>query len=91
MKRDCLKEKTDDAKGNKKPNGGRREGGGGGGAPPRAALAYAVSAGQAGRLNVSGSTSGPSTWVLDSGATNYMAPGMWASPSRRWVAGPMSV
>jgi len=73
MKRDCLKKKADDAKGNKKPNGGRREGGCGGGAPPRAALAYAASAGQAGKRNASGSSSGSSTWVLDSGATNHMA------------------
>jgi len=73
MKRDCLKKKADDAKGNKKPNGGRRESGGGGGAPPRAALAHAASAGQVGKLNASGSTSGPSTWVFDSGATNHMA------------------
>jgi len=73
MKRDCLKKKADDAKGNKKPNGGRREGGGGGGAPPRAALAYATSEGQAGKLNAAGSTSGSSTWVLDSGATNHVA------------------
>ena len=73
MKRDCLKKKADDAKGNKKSNGGRREGGGGGGAPPHAALAYAASARQAGKRNASGSTSGSSTWVLDSGATNHMA------------------
>ena len=73
MKRDCLKMKADDAKGNKKPNGGRREGGGGGGAPPRAALAYASSAGQTGKLKATGSTSGSSTWVLDSGATSHMA------------------
>jgi len=73
MKRDCLKKKADDAKGNKKPNGRRLEGGGGGGAPPRAALAYAASAGQARKRNASGSTSGSSTWVLDSGSTNHMA------------------
>jgi len=73
MKRDGLKKKADDAKGNNKPIIGRREGGGGGGAPPRTALAYAASAGQAGKLNVSGSTSGSSNWVLDSGATNHMA------------------
>jgi len=73
MKRDCLKKKADEDKGNKKPNGGRRDGGGGGGAPPRAALAYAASAGQTGRLNATGSNSGSSTWVLDSGATNHMA------------------
>jgi len=66
-------EKADDAKGNKKPNGGRREGSGEGGAPPRAALAYAASAGQAGNLKASRSTSGSSTWVLDSVATNHMA------------------
>jgi len=75
MKRDCLKKKADDAKGNKKPNGGRRHGGGGGGAPPRAALAYAASAGQAGKHKASEGTSGFSTWVLDSGATNHMAAG----------------
>ena len=73
VSRECLKRKADDAKGNKKPNGGRREGGGGGGAPPRAALAYAASAGQSGKLNASGSTSGSATWVLNSGATNHMA------------------
>jgi len=73
MKSECLKKKAEDAKGYKKRNGGRREGGGGGGAPPRAALAYVASSGQAGKLNASGSTSGCSTWVLDSGATNHMA------------------
>jgi len=73
MKRDCLRKKADDAKGNKKPNGGRREGGGGGGAPPRSALAHATSVGQAGKLNATGSTSASSNWVLDSGATNHMA------------------
>jgi len=73
MKRDCHKKNSDDAKGNKKPNGGRREGGGGGGAPPCAALAYAASAGQTGKLNATESTSWSSTWVLDSGATNRMA------------------
>jgi len=73
MKRDSLNKKAEDAKGNKKPNGGRREGGGGGGAPPRAALAYAASAGPEGKLKAPGSTSGSSTWVLDSSATNHMA------------------
>jgi len=73
MKREYLKKKADDVKGNKKPNGGRREGGGGGGAPPSAALAYAASAGQAGKLNASGSIRGSSTCVLDSGATIQMA------------------
>jgi len=73
MKRAYLKKKADDAKGNKKPNGGRRDDGGGGGAPPRAALAYAASSGQVGKLNASGRTSGSSTWVLHSGATNHMA------------------
>jgi len=75
MKRDSLKNKADDAKGNRKPNGGRRDGIGGGGAHPRAALAYAASAGQAGKQKAPGSTSGLSTWVLDSGATNHMAAG----------------
>jgi len=73
MKRDCLKKKADDAKGNRKPDGGRREGSGGGGAPPRAALAYAASEGQTGTLSVTRSTSRSSTWVLDAGATNHMA------------------
>jgi len=73
MRRDSLKKKADDAKGNEKPNGGRRAGGGGGGEPPRATLTCAASAGQAGMLSASRSTSGSSTWVLDSGATNYMA------------------
>jgi len=73
MKRDCLKKQAEDAKGNKKPNGGHRDGGGGGCAPPRAAMAYAASAGQAGKHKAPGSTSGLSNWVLDSGATNHMA------------------
>jgi len=73
MKRDCLKKKANDANGNKKINGGRRKGGGGGGAPPRAALAYAASEGQDGKLNAPGSTCGFSTSVLESGATNPMA------------------
>jgi len=74
-KLDCLKKKADDSKGNKKPNGGRRNGGRGGGAPPRVALAYAASAGQATEHKTPESTSGMSTWVLDSGATNHMAAG----------------
>ena len=73
MKRDCLKRKADDARGNKKPNGGRRDGGGGGGAPPRAALAYAASAGQSGEHKTRESSIWMSTWVLVFGATSLMA------------------
>jgi len=75
MQRECLTKKADDARGDKKPNGGLRDGGGGGGAPHRAALAYAASAGQAGKHKTPKSTKGMSTWVLDSGATNHMAAG----------------
>ena len=75
MKRDCLKKNTDDAKGTKKTNGGLRYGVGGDGAPPRASLAYTASEGQDGKHKAPGSTSGLSTWVLDSGATNHMAAG----------------
>jgi len=91
MKRDCLKKKADDAKSNKKPNGGRREGGGGGGAPPRAALAYAASAGETGTLNATGINSGSSTWVLDSGATNYMVARDTGFTVKRRGAGPRSL
>jgi len=73
MRRDCPKKKAVDSKGNKKPNGGLRECEGGDGAPPRAALAYAASAGQAGKLNALGSTSESSTCVFYSGATSHMA------------------
>jgi len=75
MKRDCLKKKADDARGNKKPNGGRPDCGAGGGAPPRAASANAASAGPAGEQKTPESLSGMSTWVLDSGSTNHMAAG----------------
>jgi len=75
MKRDCLTKKADDARGNKKPNRGRRDGDGSGGALPRAALAHAPSTGQAGEQETPKRTSGMSTWVLDSGATNHMAAG----------------
>jgi len=56
-KRDCLKKKADDAKGNKNSHGRRRDCGGGGGAPPRAALAYAASAGHDGEHKTPKSTS----------------------------------
>jgi len=73
MNRESIKKKADDANGNKKPNGGRRKGGGGGGAPPRAGLADAASAGHERKLNATGGTSGSSTPVSESVATNYMA------------------
>jgi len=75
MKRDCLKKKADDAKGNKMPSGGCQDGGGCGGAPSSAALAYAASAGQGGEHKTPESPSGMSTWVLNSGATNHIAAG----------------
>jgi len=75
MKRDCYKRKADEAKGKNKPGGGRRDGGHGGGPQAGAALAYTASAGQPGSSKAHGSTSGSSTWVLESGATNYMAAG----------------
>jgi len=73
MKRDCLKKKADDAKGNKIPSGGRQDDDACGKAPSRAALAYAASAGQAGEHKTPRSPSGMSTWVLNSGATNHIA------------------
>jgi len=75
MQRQCHKKKADEAKGWKKPGGGRRDGGEGGGPHVGAALAYTASAGQVGRNKAQGSTSGSSTWVLDSGATSHMAAG----------------
>jgi len=75
IKRDCLKKNADDARGTKKTNGGRRYDVGRDGAPPRASLAYAASEGQDGKHKAPGSTSGLSTWVLDSGATDHMAAG----------------
>jgi len=73
MKRDYLKMKADDSKGNRKPSGGRRDGDGGGGTPPCVALAYARSVGHAGEHKTPENTSRLSTWVLNSGATNHMA------------------
>jgi len=75
MKRDCYKRKADEARGKNKPGGGRRDGGHGGGPQAGAALEYTASAGQPGSSKAHGSTSGSSTWVLDSGATNHMAAG----------------
>jgi len=73
MQRDCYKKKADGAKGKGKPGGGGREGGHGGGPHAGAALAYTASTGNAGSSKADRSTRGLSTWVLDSGATNYMA------------------
>jgi len=75
MKLECYKLKADEAKGKKKPCGGRRDGGHGGGPQAGAALAYTASAGKLGSRKAHGSTSGSSTWVLDSGATIHMAAG----------------
>ena len=75
MNRECYKRKADEAKCKDKPGGGRRDGGHGGGPQAGAALAYTASAGQPGSSKAHGSTSGTSTWVLDSGATNRMAAG----------------
>jgi len=63
------------AKGKNKPGRGGRDGGHGGRRQAGAALAYTASAGQPGSSKAHGSTSGSSTWVLDSGATNHMAAG----------------
>jgi len=75
MKGDFYKRKADEARGKNKPGGGRRDGGHGGGPQAGVALAYTSSAGQPGSSKAHGSTSGSSTWVLDSGATNHMAAG----------------
>jgi len=75
MKRDCYKRKADEAKDKHKPGRGGRDGSYGGGPQAGAALAYPASAGQPGSSNEHGSTSGSTTWVLDSGATNNMAAG----------------
>jgi len=75
MKRDCYKRRADEAKGKNKPGRGGRDGGHGGGPQAGAALANTASAGQPGSSKEHGSTSGSSTWVLDSGATNLMAAG----------------
>jgi len=75
MKRDCYKRKADEARGKKTPGGGRRDSGHGGGPQAGAALAYTASAGQPGCSQARGSTSGSSTWVLDSAATNHTAAG----------------
>jgi len=75
MKRDCYKRQADEAKGKNKPGGGRRDGGHGGGPQAGAALVNTTSSGQSGSSKAHGSTSGSSTWVLDSGATNHMAAG----------------
>jgi len=73
MKRDCYKRTADESRGKNKPGGGRRDGGHGGGPKAGSALAYTASAGQPGSSKAHGSTSGSSTWVLDSGATNHIA------------------
>ena len=73
MNRDCYKREADEAKGKNKPSGGRRDSGHGGGPHTGAALAYTASAGQLSSSKDHGSTSGSSTWVLDSGANNHMA------------------
>ena len=75
MERDCYKRKADKAKGKHNPGRGGRDGGDGGGPQAGAALAYTASAGQPGSSKEHGSTSGSSTWVLDSGATKHMAAG----------------
>jgi len=75
MKRDCYKRKAEEAKGKNKPGGCRRDGGHGGGPQAGAALTYIASAGQPGSSKAHGSTTGSSTWVLDSQATNHMAAG----------------
>jgi len=75
MNRECYKRKADEAKGKHKPGRGGRDGGHGGGPQAGAALAYTASAGQPGSSTEHGSTSGSSTWVLGSGATNHMAAG----------------
>jgi len=75
MKRKCYKRKADEAKGRNKPGGGRRDGGHGGGPQAGVAMAYTASAGLPGCRKAHGSTSGSSTWVLDSKATKHMAAG----------------
>jgi len=75
MKRDCYKRRADKAKGKNKPGRGGRDGGHEGGPQAGADLAYTASAGQPGSSKEHGSTSGSSTWVLDSGATNHLAAG----------------
>jgi len=75
MNRDCYKRKADEAKGKKKPGRGGRDGGHGGGLQAGAALAYTASAGQPGSSMKRGSTSGSSTWVLNSVQTSHMAAG----------------
>ena len=75
MKRDCYKQKANDAKGKSKHVGGRRDGGHGGERKAGAALAFTAPAGQPGSSTAHGSTGGLSTWVLDWRATNHMAAG----------------
>jgi len=75
MKRDCYKRKAEEARGKNEPGGGRRDNGHGGGPQAGAALAYTASAGQPGSSKAHEITSGSSTLVLDSGATNRMAAG----------------
>jgi len=75
MKRDCYKRKADAAKEKNKPGRGGHDGGHGGGPQAGAALSYTAFAGQPGSSKEDVSTSGSSTWVLDSGATNRMAAG----------------
>jgi len=75
MKRDCYKRKADEDKGKNRSGSGGRDGGHGGGPQAGAAMAYTASAGQHGSSKKHGSTSGSSTWMLHSGATNHMAAG----------------
>jgi len=75
MKRACYKREADEAKGKSKPGGSRRDGGHGGCFQAGASLAYTALACSQGSSNSHGSTSGSSTCVLDSGATNHMAAG----------------
>jgi len=75
MQRNCLKKKTDEAKGIKSPDCGRRRGGDDGYAPPRAALAYAASAKKGTEDKDKEGTTQLEAWMLDSGATNPMTAG----------------
>jgi len=72
IQRNCLKMKTDEAKGIKNPDGGRRRGGDDGYAPLCAALAYAASAKKGTEDKATEGTTQLEAWILDSGATNHM-------------------
>ena len=86
MKRDCYQWKADEAKGNKRPNCGRRDGGRGSRPLVGAALENAASAVQLNPRKAPASTSGSSTWVLDSRATNHMAAGEQSCTVREAVS-----